>query len=98
MANDWGRQFHGEVYVGSTTALGVIKRKGNGKLRHVRVGMLWIQQMEDEGKLTYTKVHGERNPGDLMTKYVNKAIIDRLAGYMGQEFYDGRASSSLKIH
>ena len=97
LANEWGKQFHGEIYVDSTAALGVIRRKGNGKLRHVREGMLWVQQMEDEGELKYKKVHGEHNPGDMMTKYVNKTITDRLVGYMGQQFRDGQATTSLRI-
>merc|ERR1712051_1119155 len=32
-----GRRIEGEVFVGSAAALGVVDRKGNGKLRHIRV-------------------------------------------------------------
>ena len=49
------------------------------------------------GELKYHKVHGEHNTGDMMTKYVNKTITDRLVGFMGQQFRDGRATTSLRI-
>ena len=32
------------VYVDSSAAIGITQRRGNGKLRHVKVGMLWIQE------------------------------------------------------
>ena len=38
MAAGLGRTVAGEVYVDSSAALAVVGRKGNGKLRHIRVG------------------------------------------------------------
>ena len=35
LARDWGWELGGEVYVDSAAALGVVRRKGNGKLRHI---------------------------------------------------------------
>ena len=32
------------IMVDSSAALAVVARKGNGKLRHVRVGHLWVQK------------------------------------------------------
>ena len=42
----WGYTTTGEVYVDSSAALAVVARKGNGKLRHVKVGCLWIQEKQ----------------------------------------------------
>ena len=44
MAHDWGVSLEGRIYVDSSAAIGVAQRKGNGKLRHVKVGLLWIQE------------------------------------------------------
>ena len=44
LARDWGVELEGRIYVDSSAAIGVAKRRGNGKLRHVRVGLLWIQE------------------------------------------------------
>ena len=47
--DDCAQKVEGEVYVDSSAALAVVGRKGNGKLRHIRVGHLWVQQVaEDE--------------------------------------------------
>ena len=37
------------IMVDSSAALAVVARKGNGKLRHVRVGHLWVQQVAATG-------------------------------------------------
>ena len=37
------------IMVDSSAALAVVARKGNGKLRHVRVGHLWVQQVAADG-------------------------------------------------
>ena len=44
LMRDWGKEVEGEVYVDSNAAIGTAMRRGNGKLRHVRVGILWIQE------------------------------------------------------
>ena len=98
LAAEWGEEFRAQAFVGSSAALGVVKRKGNGKLRHVRVGMLWIQQKSEDGDITYTKVLGEKNPADLFTKHLSKAVIDRHCEYIRTDFAGGRASASLRVN
>ena len=43
LLRDWGRLEEGEVMVDSSAALAVTHRRGNGKMRHVKGGSLWIQ-------------------------------------------------------
>ena len=97
LSNEWGQTFTGAVYVDSSAALGVTKRKGNGKLRHIKVGMLWVQQKQENGELSYRKVRGEDNPGDLMTKYLAKKVAERLVYMINLRFETGRANASLKV-
>ena len=68
MMQDWGESYFGEMYVDSTAALGVVGRRGCGRMRHVRVGNLWLQEMREEGELKFEKVLGNKNPADLMNK------------------------------
>ena len=56
LAADWGMDYHGRVFVDSSAAIGAAQRKGNGKLRHVRVGLLWIQEKVEEGELDLSQV------------------------------------------
>ena len=97
LASEWGHNLKGAVYVDSSAALGVVKRKGNGKLRHIRVGLLWIQEKSEEGEILYKKVRGECNPSDVMTKYLGKKVAEGHMGRMRQRFETGRAESSLRL-
>ena len=49
LAATWGLQLGASVYVDSSAALAVTSRKGNGKLRHVRIADLWIQEAQERG-------------------------------------------------
>ena len=42
LAHDWGHDYDCKVYVDSSAALGVAHRRGNGKMSHGKVGMLWV--------------------------------------------------------
>ena len=69
----------------------------NGKMRHIKIGMLWIQEKNENGDLGYHKVLGTENPSDMMTKNLAKATIDKLIMAIGGEFREGRAHASLAV-
>ena len=95
--SDWGREVEGEVYVDSSAAIGVAHRKGNGKLRHVKVGLLWIQDKVEEGEVEVKKVAGEQNPADLLTKNVNIGKVEKYMEMISEEFKGGRAEVSVEL-
>ena len=93
---DWGIHVEATILVDSAAAIGMVKRRGNGKMRHIRVGMLWIQEREETGELGYSKVDGEWNAADLMTKGVPPKLIDRHCDIIGLEAREGRAAAGLE--
>ena len=97
MAEDWGVKMEGRILTDSSAALAVVRRKGNGKLRHIRVGTMWVQEKEESGELMFSKVKGEKNPADLMTKGLGVKVIDAQMERIGQEYRKGRAETSLKL-
>ena len=97
LAEDWDIFLEGRVWVDSAAAIGTIHRRGNGKLRHVRVGSLWVQERVEEGVFTVNKVHGDDNPSDLCTKHMAQRKIDKFMDEMCFEFREGRAESSLEL-
>ena len=97
LAKDWGMEKHGEVLVDSSAALGIVHRQGCGKMRHVKVGALWIQQKSEQGELAYNKVPGSDNPSDLMTKHLGRNVIDKHMEAIQQVQRSGRASTGLTI-
>ena len=93
-----GTQTDGEIYVDSSAALGVVNRKGNGKLRHIRVGQLWIQQTAEDEVLSYKKVDGKQNPADLCTKNLTQSAIDQAIAKIEMEIRKGRADLGLQAN
>ena len=79
MARSWGVELQARVLSDSAAALAICHRKGNGKLRHVRIGHLWIQEASDSGCIAYTKVRGEANPADMADRRSPQAHLSRAA-------------------
>ena len=93
---DWGSDRTARVYVDSTAAIAVTQRKGNGKLRHVKVGMLWIQEKVEDGELAVNKILGTENPADVLTKNLSGKKIEAIMERINQEARCGRADLSLR--
>ena len=97
MMHDWGREMTGLLYADSTAALGIAKRKGAGKLRHININAPWIQGVQENEGVEYRKVPGTDNPADLMTKYPTRYTIDKHMNAMVQVVRDGRAPKGLEM-
>ena len=54
----------------SFAAKGIAERTGLGKLRHVEVNQLWVQEKVKNKVIELTKVKGIDNLADALTKYV----------------------------
>ncbi len=97
MLKDWGIEVKGRIYADSSAALAIASRKGCGKLRHINVGMLWLQEKRAQDIVEFVKVEGSRNPADLMTKHVCPTVTERVCEELGVEFRGGRASAGLQL-
>ncbi len=49
------------------------------------------------GEVRYGRVDGVKNPGDLMTKGVQRKVLDAHMQALGQEARGGRAATGLKL-
>ena len=56
LAWDWGHRAEARVHVDSSAAIGMIDRRGSGRLRHIKIGHLWIQERAEEGEINVQKV------------------------------------------
>ena len=97
MAHDWGEESTLVVHVDSSAAIGMVSRRGSGKLRHIKVGHLWIQEMAEEGEVLVKKVAGDCNVADLMTKRLADRKVSQFVQDLNCAFLDGRADTSLQI-
>ena len=87
----------GVLYADSSEALAIAKRKGAGKLRHINVSSLWIQERQDRGEIEYRKVLGAENPAYMMTKYLLREPVDKRMEHLCQRRLSGRAKLALDI-
>ena len=63
----------------SEAAKSFVSRRGLGRMRHIEVRELWLQEEVRAGKVVVKKVAGSENPADLMTKFLKKSeVVDRL--------------------
>ena len=67
----------------ASVAVGIVRRRGLGKVRHLAVADLWVQQKAHRGELIIEKVGGAVNPADLMTKGLDRPKIEQLAKLAG---------------
>ena len=57
-----------KIHVDASAAIGIIQRRGLGKLRHVEVHELWMQDALRSGRLSVDKIDGKKNKADAGTK------------------------------
>ena len=82
------------VYSDATAAIGIARRKGLGKIRHLDVTDLWIQDRIRSKAITLSKVLGTQNMADVLTKYVDRKTMDMAISKMGLRSASGRPASA----
>ena len=92
--SDLGRKTNIAIKSDATAAIGIVSRVGLGKVRHLSVADLWIQQAARQGRAVYSKVPGQINPADMFTKAVDERTLMEHAGRLGQKALRGRAQSA----
>ena len=93
-AKDLGIDIGVSVCADASAAQGIIKRRGVGKLRHIRTQSLWLQEAHATKRIHFEKIDGSRNPSDLLTKHLPEVLVDRHMKYIGALPEDGRAATA----
>ena len=94
LANDLGMKFTLEVLTDATAAIGICRRRGLGKIRHLHVADLWVQDRVRKGDFLITKVLGADNPADILTKHVGRETMRKHMDFLGLISEPGRAASA----
>ena len=69
LASETGLNLDLEIYTDSSAAKGVIQRRGAGKVKHLEVKQLWLQEREERKELQVLKVDRFYNWADLLTHH-----------------------------
>jgi hypothetical protein len=94
VARDLGVELKPEVHADSSAAIGICNRSGIGKVRHLAVAQLWVQELVRSKACRLYKVLGTENPADLMTKPLPRSEIDAHLGRLGLSRATGRAETA----
>ena len=86
------------LHIDAAAALGILERRGVGRIRHLDVGTLWLQEVQLRQKVSFMKVKGTYNPADLMTKHLPQDTVSEYMEKLGFEFGDGRSKAKAQLH
>ena len=77
--------------------LGIIGRTGLGKLRHIDMSYLWLQQENIKKKLRMKKVKGTENPADMNTKGISGDEIAKYIRMLNMGYREGRVNLAPEV-
>ena len=86
LAEDLGWRMDVRIWTDSSAAKAVGTRRGLGKLRHVELKWLWVQDMVKEGRVKLRTVRGDENVADHLSKPKMRAEVEWLPEKVGAEF------------
>ena len=97
VARDLGVDVKVRVRADSSAALGICQRSGIGKVRHLAVAQLWVQEKVRNKEVSLHKVLGTSNPADLLTKFLPQPSIMKYLGLLKVRVVEGRPASAPKV-
>ena len=76
LARDMGWECSLTVHSDATAAIGIARRRCMGKVRHLDMTDLWIREKVQSKSIILQNIPGEHNPADMMTKYVDRGMLE----------------------
>ena len=90
ICKDLGFSYKLRIHSDATAAIGIARRRGMGKIRHLDCSDLWVQEKIRSQKIELVKVPGSENPADAFTKYVPRDILEKSLKKIGMVLLTGR--------
>ena len=97
MAKDLGFHIDLHILTDATAAIGSVRRRGLGRVRHLDVSDLWVQDKLRAGAFTLKKIPRSENPADICTKHVLRPVLDSHLPRLALEEEIGRAQSAPEL-
>ena len=97
IARDLGLNWQLTIETDATAAIGITRRRGLGKIRHLAVADLWVQDRVRAGDFAIRKVAGDLNASDILTKHVERPLLNRHLHRLNLHKEDGRSSLAPTI-
>ncbi len=92
ISEDLGVKFDGKICIrgDASAAIGIANRVGVGKVRHIEVNQLWLQENIYEGEIETIKVRTDENLADALTKAVSAKILNEHVNGVGAQIRSDR--------
>ena len=90
LCRDMGWNLEIVVHSDATAAIGIARRKGLGRIRHLDVTDLWIQDKIRSRQMKLQKIDGKKNCADVLTKYVDRTTMEAALKTMNMTKMSGR--------
>ena len=90
LMNDLGVNISIHIKSDASAAIGIASRRGLGKIRHLEVSQLWLQQRVASEDLKIEKVKGAENVADALTKHLGVEDMKMHMDGVGLEHRSGR--------
>ena len=78
------------VFGDSAPVVGILARKGTGRIKHLELRQLWLQEKTREGALTFTKIPRAHNVSDALTHHWTVAEGKAHFGSFGRQLQPRR--------
>ena len=97
MAHDLGFPISLDLFTDATAAIGICRRRGLGRVRHLATSDLWSQERLRNGDFMLSTIPGGEHPADLLTRHVDGPTLRRLLPFMSLEGDEGRPESAPQL-
>ena len=97
LLSDFGIEADTVMRSDATAAIGISQRLGLGKVRHLPVADLWIQQRVRLGEIRIEKLCGEENTSDMLAKPLDRPRIDKLSRAIGIMVPEGCQDETVQV-
>ena len=90
MLSDFGCDMNVVLRTDSSAAKGIGSRRGLGKVRHIELSQLWLQEKVTTGTVQIMKIAGVDNLSDSLTKHSTADRIGQTLRGVNQDIVFGR--------
>ena len=85
LLQDLGVEVKLRTWIDSSAAKSVASRTGIGRIRHLEVRFLWLQEVVKQRKVEIKKIKGLDNPADVLTKPLPGAKVEEVLKNFGMK-------------
>ena len=97
LLEDLGVTLDIRLHTDATTGKAIATRRGLGKVRHIAVNELWLQEQVSLKKVVINKLKNKFNVADILTKHLSKYDVDQIVDFLQHEFSEGRNADAPEL-